>query len=210
MKSDLEIAQSIPLKPITDVAGRIGLDPNEIELYGQYKAKINLQVLERLSSKPSGKYILLTAVTPTPFGEGKTLSTLGLSLGLNRLGKRAIATIRQPSMGPVFGVKGGAAGGGMSQVVPMEDINLHLTGDFHAVGAANNLLAAYVDTSMLLKNPFRINPFSIRLRRVVDINDRALRQVVVGCGGRRNGLRFLPTTRESYRECAARVGQATT
>ncbi len=188
MKSDLEIARAIPLKPISEIAEGLGLAPGDIEPYGRYKAKINLNALHRLSSEPDGKYILVTALTPTPFGEGKTLSTLGLSLGLNRLGKRSIAAIRQPSMGPVFGIKGGAAGGGMSQVVPMEDINLHLTGDFHAVSAANNLLAAYVDTSVLLKNPYNLNPFSIRLKRVVDMNDRALRHVVLGCGGRKNGL----------------------
>jgi formate--tetrahydrofolate ligase len=188
MKSDLEIAREARLSPIGDLAGSLGLNPEEIELYGQYKAKIGLPVLQRLEDRPDGKYILVTALTPTPLGEGKTVNTLGLSLGLNRIGKRSIATIRQPSMGPVFGIKGGAAGGGYSQVVPMEDFNLHLTGDFHAVAAANNLLAAYVDTSMLLKNPYHLNPFTIRLRRVVDMNDRALRHAVVGCGGRRNGL----------------------
>ena len=187
MDSDLAIARSAKLRPIADLAAELGLSFDEIERYGHHKAKVGLKVLDRLRNRPLGKYILVTAITPTPLGEGKTLSTLGLSMGLNRLGHRAIATIRQPSMGPVFGIKGGAAGGGRSQVVPMEDFNLHLTGDFHAVAASNNLLAAYVDTSLLHKNPFGLNPFSIRIRRVVDMNDRALRQVVVGCGGRNNG-----------------------
>jgi formyltetrahydrofolate synthetase len=188
MKSDLDIARSISMRPVAKLANEIGITESEIDLYGKYKAKIGLKILQRLASRSLGKYILVTAMTPTPLGEGKTLTTLGLTLGLNRSGVRAVATIRQPSMGPVFGIKGGAAGGGFSQVVPMEDFNLHLTGDFHAVAVANNLLAAYVDTSMLHKNPYRLNPFTIRLRRVVDVNDRALRHTIVGCGGRLNGL----------------------
>ena len=188
MKSDLEIAREAPLRPIHEVAADFGLLEEELEPYGRYKAKIDLKALRRVRARPSGKYVLVTAVTPTPLGEGKTLTTLGLSMALARSGRKAAAAIRQPSMGPVFGVKGGAAGGGRSQVVPMEDLNLHLTGDFHAVAAANNLLAAYVDTSMLLKNPHGLDPFSIRVRRVVDINDRALRRIVIGCGGRRNGM----------------------
>ncbi len=188
MKTDLEIARQARLKPINEIAGKLGIVDQELELYGRYKAKVNLGILERLADRKTGKYILMTAVTPTPLGEGKTLSTIGLSLGMNRLGKKTVCTLRQPSMGPVFGLKGGAAGGGHSQVVPMEDFNLHLTGDFHAVAAANNLLAAHADTSILLKNPHDINPFSVRIRRVVDINDRALRSVVTGCGGRKNGV----------------------
>lgn len=188
MKSDLEIARQAKLRPIDEIAATLGIEDRELEHYGRYKAKVSLDILDRLADRKPGRYILVTAVTPTPLGEGKTLSSIGLSLGLNRIGKKTICTLRQPSMGPVFGLKGGAAGGGQSQVVPMEDFNLHLTGDFHAVAAANNLLAAHADTSILLRNPHDINPFSLRVRRVVDINDRALRSVVTGCGGRKNGV----------------------
>ncbi len=188
MKSDLEIAQRAKLIPIEEIAGNLGLKKTEIDLYGRYKAKIRLDAGKRCKSRKMGKYILVTAVTPTPLGEGKTLSTVGLSLGLNKIGKKAICTLRQPSMGPIFGLKGGAAGGGFSQVVPMEDFNLHLTGDVHAVAAANNLLAAHVDTSILLKNPLEIDPFTVKVKRVLDMNDRALRNVLTGCGGRKNGV----------------------
>ena len=185
--SDIEIAQAAKLKPITEIAKEIGLQEDDLELYGKYKAKVNLNVVDRIKNNPTAKYIDVTAITPTPLGEGKTVTSIGLDEALNRIGKNAIICIREPSMGPVFGIKGGAAGGGYSQVVPMEDINLHFTGDIHAIGAANNLLAAYIDTSVLLKNPLNIDPLTISWRRVVDISDRALRDVVVGLGGRANG-----------------------
>ncbi len=188
MKTDLEIARAHKLEPIQDVARRFGLEESDLSLYGPYKAKIDGAIMKRLDDRPPGKYIGVTAVTPTPLGEGKTVTTIGLGLALNRIGKKTITTIRQPSMGPVFGIKGGAAGGGHSQVVPMEDFNLHLTGDMHAVGAAHNLLAAWTDTSILLKNPFALNPERVSFRRVVDINDRALRQIEVGLGGKKNGV----------------------
>ncbi|NQV04408.1 MAG: formate--tetrahydrofolate ligase, partial [Candidatus Omnitrophica bacterium] len=185
---DLEIAQSAKLKPITKIARRIGIRGDELELYGNYKAKISLSILGRIKNKPLGKFIDVTAVTPTPLGEGKTVTTIGLSLGLARLGKKVITTLRQPSMGPVFGIKGGAAGGGYSQVLPMEDINLHFTGDIHAVGAANNLLAAFIDNHLLKGNVLNIDPDSIVTRRCVDISDRALRQIKIGLGGKENGI----------------------
>jgi formate--tetrahydrofolate ligase len=188
MKSDIEISQSTKMLPIWQVAERYGVRRDEVELYGDYKAKVKLQIIERLRDRPDGKYIDITAVTPTPLGEGKTVTTIGLSLGLNHIGRRAVACVRQPSMGPVFGIKGGAAGGGHAQVVPMEDINLHLTGDTHAVGQAHNLLAAAVDNSMLLGNPLGIDPQSVAINRVVDINDRALRSIIVGLGDKDNGV----------------------
>jgi len=186
--SDLEIAQAAKLKPIIEIARQIGIEEDELELYGKYKAKISLSILDRLKDRPQGKYIDVTAVTPTPLGEGKTVTTIGLSLGLAKLGKKVITTLRQPSMGPVFGIKGGAAGGGYSQVLPMEDINLHFTGDIHAVGAANNLLAAFIDNHLLKGNSLNIDPDSIVVRRVVDISDRALRQIKIGLGGKENGI----------------------
>ncbi|MBU1853336.1 MAG: formate--tetrahydrofolate ligase [Candidatus Omnitrophica bacterium] len=186
--SDLEIAQASKLKPIIEIGRRIGIKKDELELYGKYKAKISLSILDRLKDKPLGKYIDVTAVTPTPLGEGKTVTTIGLSLGLAKLKKHIITTLRQPSMGPVFGIKGGAAGGGYSQVLPMEDINLHFTGDIHAVGAANNLLAAFIDNHLLKGNALDIDPDSIVTRRVVDISDRALRQIKIGLGGKENGI----------------------
>lgn len=185
--SDLEIAQAHKMQPIVEIAAKIGLSEDDIDLYGKYKAKIKLEVLERLKDKPNGKLIDVTAITPTPLGEGKTVTTIGLGQGLGKIGKNAIITLRQPSMGPVFGIKGGAAGGGYSQVVPMEDINIHFTGDIHAVAAANNLLAAMIDTSILLKNPLNIDPLTVMWNRVVDINDRALRDIVIGLGGAVNG-----------------------
>lgn len=185
--SDLEIAQSHRLTPIVEIAQKIGLEEQDIDTYGRYKAKISLEVLNKFNDKPRGKLIDVTAITPTPLGEGKTVTTIGLSQGLGKIGKNVITTLRQPSMGPVFGIKGGAAGGGYSQVVPMEDINIHFTGDIHAVAAANNLLAAMIDTSILLKNPLNIDPHTVMWNRVVDINDRALRDIVVGLGGSLNG-----------------------
>jgi len=188
LKSDLKIAQEAPIKPISEIAEIIGLTEDDLELYGKYKAKVTLDILERNKDKPNGKYIDVTCITPTPLGEGKTVTTIGLSQALNKIGKKAITCIRQPSLGPVFGIKGGAAGGGYSQVIPMEDFNLHLTGDVHAVGIAHNLLAAFMDTSILKGNKLNINPFSITLNRVVDISDRAMRKIVIGLGGRANGV----------------------
>lgn len=185
---DLEIAQAAKLKPIIEIARQIGIREDELELYGKYKAKISLSILDRLKNRPLGKFIDVTAITPTPLGEGKTVTTIGLSLGLVRIGKKVITTLRQPSMGPVFGIKGGAAGGGYSQVLPMEDINLHFTGDIHAVGAANNLLAAFIDNHLLKGNALGIDPDSIVTRRCVDISDRALRQIKIGLGGKENGV----------------------
>jgi len=188
MQSDLEIAQSIKLKPIKDIASSIGIKDEELQPYGNYKAKISLSLLERLKDAPNGKYIDITAVTPTPLGEGKTLTTIGLSLGLNKIGKKAICCIRQPSLGPVFGIKGGAAGGGYSQVLPMEDINLHLTGDVHAIATAHNLCAAFLDNHILKENKLGIDPHSITWPRVIDVNDRFLREIVIGLGGKENGF----------------------
>ncbi len=185
--SDLEIAQAAELLPITEIASKMGLEEDEIELYGKYKCKVNFEdVLKRMKDVPDGKYVDVTAITPTPLGEGKTVTSIGLTQALGEIGKNVILTLREPSMGPVFGIKGGAAGGGYSQVVPMEDLNLHFTGDIHAVGAAHNLLAAMIDTSILLKNPLNIDPLSVSWRRVVDISDRALRDIVIGLGGRAN------------------------
>jgi formate--tetrahydrofolate ligase len=187
MKSDLEIAQEATLQPIGDIAAGLGLLDDEVELYGKYKAKVSLDVLERLEDTQPGKLVVVTGMTPTPLGEGKSLTTVGLAQALNRIGKRTIANIRQPSLGPVFGIKGGAAGGGYSQVVPMEDFNLHLTGDTHAVSMAHNLLAALIDNHIHHGNELDIDPLSVSWPRVLDISDRALRKVVVGLGGRANG-----------------------
>ncbi len=188
MKSDLEIAQEARLEPIAKIAADMGFLEDEVELYGKYKAKVSLEVLDRLKDRPFGKFIVVTGMTPTPLGEGKTLTTVGLAQALNRIGKSAIACIRQPSLGPTFGIKGGAAGGGFSQVVPMEDFNLHLTGDTHAVSIAHNLLAAMIDNHLNHGNQLGIDPFSITWPRVIDISDRALRNVVVGLGGKENGF----------------------
>jgi formate--tetrahydrofolate ligase len=188
MKSDIEIAQSAEMNHIKEIAGMIGLKEEYLELYGNYKAKVKLEVLEDFKDKPDGKYIDVTAITPTPLGEGKTVTTIGLSMALNKIGKKTITCIRQPSLGPVFGIKGGAAGGGYSQVLPMEDFNLHLTGDTHAVGVAHNLLAAFLDTHIMKGNKLNIDPFSITLNRVVDVSDRALRNIIIGLGGPLNGV----------------------
>ncbi len=187
MKSDLEIAQAAKLQPIGEIAASIGLAEEDIEYYGRYKAKISLDVLRKFADRPLGKLVVVTAITPTPLGEGKTVTTIGVSQGLKRIGKRVVTTLRQPSMGPVFGIKGGAAGGGYSQVVPMEDLNLHFTGDIHAVGAAHNLLAAMIDNHIHQGNALNADPHSISWLRVVDISDRALRKIVVGLGGKDNG-----------------------
>jgi formate--tetrahydrofolate ligase len=186
--SDLEIARSIPLQPIQAIAERLGVLDEEVDPYGKYIAKIDApRILERLKDHPNGRYIDVTGITPTPLGEGKSLTTVGLSIALNRVGKTTIGTIRQPSLGPMFGVKGGAAGGGYSQVLPMESFNLHLTGDTHAVSLAHNLLAAVIDTHIAQGNKMDIDLVSVTWPRVVDLNDRALRRVVVGLGGRENG-----------------------
>ena len=166
----------------------MGLTPDDLEPYGRHKAKVRLDLLKVAEIRTRSKYVVVTAVTPTPLGEGKTVHTVGISMALNRIGQRACCVIRQPSMGPVFGIKGGAAGGGYSQVVPPEEFNLHMTGDFHAVAAANNLLAAMVDSSLLLDNPLELDPETISWRRVVDVNDRALRQIELGLGGPKNGV----------------------
>jgi formate--tetrahydrofolate ligase len=188
MPSDLEIAQSANVKPIAEIASAMGLSEEDVDLYRKFKAKIPLGVLQKFSERPNGKYVVVTSITPTPFGEGKTTTTIGLGMALNRLGHRAAVCLRQPSLGPVFGIKGGATGGGYSQVLPMEDINLHLTGDTHAVALAHNLLAAFIDNSLFYDNPLGIDPYSITWSRVVDVNDRALRQVTVGLGGREGGI----------------------
>ncbi len=190
--SDLEIARSVRPRPILQVARELGLRDDEVELYGPAKAKVRLEAIDRLETEAisggrRGKYVVVTAITPTPLGEGKTTTTVGLAEGLNRIGRRAAVCIRQPSLGPVFGIKGGAAGGGYSQVIPMEDFNLHLTGDNHAVGAAHNLASAFVDNSITHGNPLAIDPLAILWPRVVDISDRALRRAVIGLGGRENG-----------------------
>jgi formate--tetrahydrofolate ligase len=187
--SDLEIARSVTPRPIADVARDLGLTDDEIEPYGRTKAKVTLGAIRRLEAeRPRGKYVVVTAITPTPLGEGKSTTTVGLAQGLNHIGHKAAVCIRQPSLGPVFGIKGGAAGGGYSQVIPMEDFNLHLTGDVHAIGAAHNLAAAFIDNSLHHKNPLGIDPFSILWPRVVDISDRAVRRAVIGLGGKENGI----------------------
>jgi formate--tetrahydrofolate ligase len=187
--SDLEIARSVTPRPIVDVATDLGLRDDEIELYGRSKAKVTLEAIRRLEAENArGKYVVVTAITPTPLGEGKSTTTVGLGQGLNHVGHKAAICIRQPSLGPVFGIKGGAAGGGYSQVIPMEDFNLHLTGDVHAIGAAHNLAAAFLDNSLHHGNPHGIDPFSILWPRVVDISDRTVRRAVIGLGGKENGV----------------------
>ncbi|MDQ2896150.1 MAG: formate--tetrahydrofolate ligase, partial [Actinomycetota bacterium] len=187
MKSSLEIAQEAVLEPIASIASAAGLEPDEIEPYGRHKAKIALSVLDRLADRPDGKLVCVTGMTPTKAGEGKTTTLVGLTQGLGVIGKKPVACLREASVGPVFGIKGGAAGGGLTQVVPMEDLNLHFTGDIHAIGAANNLLAAMIDASILHGNPHKIDALRVGWRRAVDMNDRALRNISVGLGGRANG-----------------------
>ncbi len=188
MKTDIEIAQEAKMNPIMEVAQGLDIPEDEVELYGKYKAKISLAAWERLKDKPDGKLILVTAINPTAAGEGKSTTTVGLGDSLNRLGKKAMIALREPSLGPCFGIKGGAAGGGYAQIVPMEDINLHFTGDFHAITTAHNLLAAMLDNSLQQGNPLNIDPRQIVLRRVLDMNDRALRKTVIGLGGRTEGV----------------------
>lgn len=187
--SDLEIARSVTPRPIIEVARDLGITDGELELYGPTKAKVTLEAIRRLElERPRGKYVVVTAITPTPLGEGKSTTSVGLAQGLCAIGKKAAVNIRQPSLGPVFGIKGGAAGGGYSQVIPMEDFNLHLTGDVHAIGAAHNLAGAFLDNSLHHKNPLGIDPHGILWPRVMDISDRALRHVVIGLGGREDGV----------------------
>jgi formate--tetrahydrofolate ligase len=188
MLSDIEIAHQATLRPAREIGEDLGLLPDEIEPNGRHKAKVSLRVLDRLAGRPDGKYVLVTAITPTPLGEGKTLTTVGLGQALRAAGHTAFSCIRQPSLGPVFGIKGGAAGGGYAQVVPMEDINLHLTGDVHAITAAHNLCAAFIDNHIYHGNELGIEPHSVSWPRVLDISDRALRHVVVGLGGRIDGV----------------------
>jgi len=187
MPSSLEIAQSAMLRPVDELAAGLGLLPEEVDLYGRFKAKIDLSVLDRLAANPDAKLIDVTAITPTKAGEGKTTTSVSLTQGLGHIGKEPVLCLREASLGPVFGIKGGAAGGGYAQVVPMEDLNLHFTGDIHAIGAANNLLAAMIESHVLHGNKLGIDPLTISWRRCVDINDRALRDIVIGLGGRKNG-----------------------
>ncbi len=188
MLTDVEIAQSAKMKPISEIAQKLGLEDDDLELYGKYKAKIALEAINRLENNPNGKLVLVTAINPTPAGEGKTTTMIGLSQALNKLGKKSVVAMREPSLGPCFGIKGGAAGGGYAQVVPMEDINLHFTGDIHAITAANNLIAAMLDNSIHQGNPLNIDVRNIVWKRVVDLNDRALRNTVCGLGGKLNGV----------------------
>ncbi len=188
MKSDIEIAQSAEMLPISEIANRLGVQPEELEPYGRYKAKLSEEIFSRLSGRPDGKLVLVTAINPTPAGEGKTTTTVGLGQAMEKIGKKAIIALREPSLGPVFGIKGGAAGGGYAQVVPMEDINLHFTGDMHAITAANNLLCALIDNHLQQGNELGIDPRRILFKRCLDMNDRALRNVIVGLGGKVNGV----------------------
>ena len=187
MLSSLEIAQAAKLRPITDVAADAGIEPDELEQFGRYKGKVDLSIIDRLADRPDAKLINVTAITPTPAGEGKTTTSVSLTQGLGALGRRPVLALREASLGPVFGVKGGAAGGGFAQVVPMEDLNLHFTGDLHAITAANNLLSAMIDSHLLHGNKLGIDPITISWRRCMDMNDRSLRDDVTGLGGRVNG-----------------------
>ncbi|MEO0225932.1 MAG: formate--tetrahydrofolate ligase, partial [candidate division WOR-3 bacterium] len=187
MKSDIEIARSVRLKPIVELTDELGIDQDFVLPYGLYKAKISLRVFREIEDRPTGKLILVTAITPTAYGEGKTTVSIGLSMALNKMGKKSIVTLREPSLGPVFGIKGGAAGGGYAQVLPMEDINLHFTGDIHAVTSAHNLLAATLDNHIHFGNKLCVDESEILLKRTIDMNDRVLRNIVVGLGGKPNG-----------------------
>ena len=188
MLTDIEIAQQANMRPIAEIATQLGVKEDELELYGRYKAKLNQKLFDRMKKESDGKLILVTAINPTPAGEGKTTTTAGLGEAMAKIGKKAVLALREPSLGPVFGVKGGAAGGGYAQVVPMEDINLHFTGDMHAITAANNLLCAMLDNHMQQGNALGIDQRRILIRRCLDMNDRALRNIVVGLGGKINGV----------------------
>ncbi|MBL7132046.1 MAG: formate--tetrahydrofolate ligase, partial [Candidatus Omnitrophica bacterium] len=187
MLSDLKIAQAAKIKPITEIAAKLGINRKYLELYGEYKAKVSLDIIKKNKNKKNAKYIDVTAITPTPLGEGKTVTTIGLSMALNRIGKKAITCIRQPSLGPVFGIKGGAAGGGYSQVIPMEDFNLHFTGDVHAVSLAHNLCSAFLDNA-IYRHKFNFDMHKIYWKRVIDVSDRSLRYITVGLGSRQDGI----------------------
>lgn len=188
MKTDIQIAQEAKMKPIGEIASGLGLTEDDLEYYGKHKAKINLNVWQKVKDNPNGKLILVTAINPTPAGEGKTTTTVGLGQAMVKLGKKSMIALREPSLGPCFGIKGGAAGGGYAQVVPMEDINLHFTGDFHAITSAHNLLAAMIDNSIQQGNPLNIDPRQVVFRRVLDMNDRALRNIIIGLGGKADGI----------------------
>lgn len=188
MKTDVQIAQEAKMKPINEIADQLRILDDELELYGHYKAKVSLDVLNRLKNQENGKLVLVTAISPTPAGEGKTTTNVGLSMGLNKIGKTAISALREPSLGPCFGIKGGAAGGGYAQVVPMDDINLHFTGDFHAITSAHNLLAAMLDNHLQQGNELDIDPKRVVWKRVIDMNDRALRNIVIGLGKKSDGV----------------------
>ena len=188
MLTDVQIAQNASMLPIKEVAGQLGLSEDDLELYGKYKAKISLETIKKIENNQDGKLILVTAINPTPAGEGKTTTMIGLAQAMNKIGKKTIVAMREPSLGPCFGIKGGAAGGGYAQVVPMEDINLHFTGDIHAITTANNLISAMLDNSLQQGNPLNIDERQIVWKRVVDLNDRALRHIVVGLGGKANGV----------------------
>src|SRR5438552_11759439 len=187
-RNDLAIAHAAKLKPMAEIADMMGLMSEDIELYGPEKAKISLDVIERRKDNPNAKYVVVTAITPTPLGEGKTTTSIGLAQGMYHIGKTSVVALRQPSLGPVFGIKGGGSGGGYSQLVPMEDMNLHLTGDIHAVGAAHNLCSAFLDASMFHGNPLNIDVNRIAIRHVVDVLDRSLRDIIQGLGGSNNGV----------------------
>ena len=188
VKSDIEIAQEAQMLDIREVAAKVGVAEDDLELYGKYKAKISDNLYSKLQDKKDGKLILVTAINPTPAGEGKTTITIGLTQALNKMGKKSVAALREPSLGPCFGIKGGAAGGGYSQVVPMEELNLHFTGDFHAITSANNLLAAMLDNHIMHGNELRIDTKHIVWKRCMDMNDRTLRNIVIGMGGRMDGV----------------------
>lgn len=188
MKSDIQIAQEAVMQRITDVASHYAIDSDDLELYGKYKAKLSDDLWERIKDRPNGKLVLVTAINPTPAGEGKTTTSIGLTDALNVIGKKAVVALREPSLGPCFGIKGGAAGGGYAQVVPMEDLNLHFTGDFHAITSANNLLAALLDNHIKQGNELRIDLKNINWKRCEDMNDRQLRNIVIGMGGKGDGV----------------------
>lgn len=188
MLTDIEIAQRANIKPIKEIAKSLGIDENDLDFYGKYKAKINDSLFEKIKNNPDGKLVLVTAINPTPAGEGKTTTTIGLGQAMSKLGKNAVIALREPSLGPVFGIKGGAAGGGYAQVLPMEDINLHFTGDMHAITAANNLLCALIDNHLQQGNSLKIDPRRVLVKRCLDMNDRALRNIIVGLGGKTNGI----------------------
>ena len=193
MKTDIEIAQEAVMEPIVKVAGRLGISEDDLELYGKYKAKISDEYMDRIQQNPDGKLVLVTAINPTPAGEGKTTTSVGLGEAFGKLGKKAVIALREPSLGPCFGIKGGAAGGGYAQVVPMEDLNLHFTGDFHAITSANNLCAALLDNHIQQGNSLRIDTRQVVWKRCLDMNDRVLRNVVIGLGNKADG-----TVREDH------------